>query len=40
MTTHVGNFAVRFKELAKIELGSLQDLGFSDVDVLKREDTL
>lgn len=29
-----------FQKLAQIELGGLQDLGFSDVDVLQGEDTL
>jgi hypothetical protein len=31
---------VRFQKLAQVELGRLQDLGFSDVDVLQGEDTL
>jgi hypothetical protein len=38
--THVSGLAVRLEELAEIKLGCLDDLGFSDVDVLKREDTL
>lgn len=36
----VGGLTVRFKELGNIELGCLEDLGLSHVDVLQREDTL
>ncbi len=38
--THVSSLAVRLEELSKIELRCLEDLRFSDVDVLEREDTL
>jgi hypothetical protein len=38
--THVLDLTVRFVELANVELGGFEELGLSDVDVLKGEDSL
>lgn len=38
--THVLDLTVRLKELAQVDLGGLEELGLSDVDVLEGEDSL
>ena len=38
--THVLDLTVRLEELAQVDLGGLEELGLSDVDVLEGEDSL